>query len=111
MARPITYSQTATGLSNPMLLDTKTNPFNVSIGVSISGTGTYTVQFSMDNPASFATPALYNSAGVWFSHATLASLSANSTGNIAFPVRAVRTNVASVSGTVKTTVIQAGRMG
>jgi len=111
VARPITYSQTATGLSNPIPLDTKNDPFNVSVGVAITGTGTYTVQFSLDDPASFATAALYNSAGVWYNHATLATLSANSTGNIAFPVRAVRTNVTAVSGTVTTTILQAGRVG
>lgn len=111
MARPITYAQTATGLSNPMVLDTKTTPFNVSVAVSISGTGTYTVQFTLSDPASFTSATDYNTNGVWFNHATLASLSANSTGNIAFPVRAMRTSIAAVSGTVTTTVIQAGRMG
>jgi len=111
--RPVTYSQTATGISNPVPLDHKTDPFNVTVAVDISGgTATCTVQFSVDDPAAYASAALYNSNATWFNHATLVSATASATGNIAFPVRAVRTNIASLSGaTVKTTIIQAGRFG
>jgi hypothetical protein len=111
--RPSTYSQTASGISaTPIVMDHYASPFNVTIGIAFSGTATAKAQFTLDDPASFASAALYNSGAVWYDHITLTGLTANSTGNIAFPVRAIRTNVtAYTSGAVTTTIIQAGMPG
>ena len=73
--RPIVITKTGAGSSSVAPLDTYRNPFNVGIGVVVSGTVNYTIQHTFDdvfNPS--VTP-------VWFSHPTLASLSANSDGN------------------------------
>jgi hypothetical protein len=103
--RPMILTRTATGQSNVAVMDTNRNPFNVGIGVSVSGTVNYTIQHTFDDVNNTAvTP-------VWFNHPSLAALSANADGNYAFPVAAIRINVNSGSGTATARVIQAGLRG
>lgn len=100
--RPITISKTGSGSSAPAAIDHYISPFNVGIGVVVSGTVNYTIQHTFDNvfdPA--VTP-------TWFSHPTLTSQSASADGNYAFPVRAVKVLVNSGTGTATATVLQAG---
>ena len=80
-------------------------PFNVGIGVVVSGTVNYTVQHTFDDIWATGYDA---STGNWFNHSSLASQAGNSDGNYAFPVTAVRLTVNSGSGTATMTVIQAG---
>ena len=106
--RPVTVSQTGVGTTRVIPLDHYISPFNVGLGVSITGTVTYTVQHTFDDV--FADN--YNPAtGTWFNHPTLALLTASSDGNYAFPVRGIRLNVTAGSGTVRLTAIQAGIVG
>jgi len=77
-------------------------PFNVGFGVVVTGTVTYTVQHSFDNPWTTTSP-------VWFDHPTVAAkVDVNADGNYAFPVAAIKVVVTSGSGTATLTVIQAG---
>lgn len=101
----IVISKTGTGSSSLAPLDTYRNPFNIGIGVVVSGTVNYTIQHTFDdifNPA--VTP-------VWFSHPTLNALTANADGNYAFPVRAIKILVNSGAGTATATIVQAGMPG
>lgn len=103
--RPIVLTKTGTGSSSVAALDHYRAPFNVGIGVVVSGTVNYTIQHTYDDildPA--VTP-------VWFNHATLASQAANAEGSYAYPVRAVKVLVNSGAGTATATVIQAGMPG
>ena len=97
--RPIVVSKTGTGSSASIPLDTYENPFNVGIGVVVSGTVNYTIQHTFDDPAG---------SPVFFSHPTLAALAANADGNSAFPVRAIKILVNSGAGTATAPIIQAG---
>ena len=77
-------------------------PFNVGFGVVItSGSPTYTVQHTFDNPWTTDNP-------TWFDHPTVAAETANADGNYAFPVAALKVAITSGTGAVKLTVIQAG---
>ena len=77
-------------------------PFNVGFGVVItSGTPTYTVQHTFDNPWTTTNP-------TWFDHPTVAAETANADGNYAFPVAAIKVAISSGTGAVQLTVIQAG---
>ena len=76
-------------------------PFNVGFGVTITGTPTYTVQHTFDNPWETTNP-------VWFDHPTVAAETTNQDGNYAFPVAAIKVVVTSGTGTATLTVIQAG---
>ena len=93
-------SQTGTGSSSPLVMNTNISPFNVGFGVVVSGTVNYTVQHTFDDPAvGFST---------WFSHSTVASETANADGNYAFPVTGVKVLVNSGSGTATLKLVQAG---
>lgn len=103
--RPVVVTQQGAGSSATVPLDHYQNPFQVGIGVVVSGTVNYTIQHTFDDIFDAAvTP-------TWFSHPTLASLAANADGNYAFPIRAVKVLVNSGTGSATATVIQAGMPG
>ena len=103
--RPIIISCTGTGTSNVAVLDHYKAPFHVGLGAVVTGTATYTIQHTFDDPLDTSvTP-------TWFNHPTLASQTASADGNYAFPIRAIRISIASGTGTVVATVIQAGMPG
>ena len=103
--RPVVVSKTGTGSSAVIPLDPYQNPFNVGIGVVVSGTVNYTIQHTFDNvQGSSVTP-------TWFSHASLVNLTANADGNYAFPVTAVKILVNSGAGSATATIVQAGMPG
>ncbi len=94
-------TKTGTGSSNVLPMDLYISPFNVGFGVVATGTVTYTVQHTFDNPQTVASP-------VWFSHPTIAVKSDNQDGNYAFPVAAIKVLVTAGAGTATMTLIQAG---
>lgn len=106
--RPVVLSVTGVGNSIPDPLDHYLTPFNVSLGVVVTGTITYTVQYTYDDV--FA--ANYNPAtGNWLPHPSLTAQTATKDSNIAYPVRAVRLTTSAGTGTATLTVIQAGGGG
>ena len=97
---PQTFITASTGASAWFPLDWYQTPMNVGIGVEISATATYTVEITFDDIFdSTVTPVAFPVSG-------LTAATTNATGNIAFPVRAIRLNVAANTGTVKITVLQ-----
>ena len=95
-----TVSQTGTGSSDALVMNTNISPFNVGFGVVVTGTVTYSVQHTFDDPATGFT--------TWFSHPTVAAETANADGNYAFPVTGVKLLVSSGTGTATMNLIQAG---
>lgn len=95
-----TVSKTGVGSSSALVMNTNVSPFNVGFGVIVTGTVNYTIQHTFDDPAvGFTT---------WFSHPTIASLSANADGNYAFPVTGIKVLVNSGDGTAQLKLVQAG---
>ena len=93
-------SQTGTGSSDEIVVNTNVTPCNIGFGVVVSGTVTYTVQHTFDDPAvGFTT---------WFDHPTVASENANADGNYAFPVTGIKVAVTAGSGTATMKLVQAG---
>lgn len=81
------------------------NPFNIGIGVIVTGTVNYDIEHTFDNPNDpTVTP-------VWFDHATLVGDTANADGNYQYPVRAIRLVQNSGNGSVRAVLIQAGVHG
>jgi archaellum component FlaF (FlaF/FlaG flagellin family) len=106
--RLVTVTQTGTGSSSLVPMDYHLNPFNVGLGIKVSGTVNYTVQHTFDDVfASGYSP----SSGTWYNHPVLASLTANADGNYAFPCTAIRITVNSGDGSASMTVVQAGIPG
>ena len=100
--RPIVIAQTAAGSSASAPMNIHASPFNVGIGVVVSGTVTYSIQHTFDDVFnSTVTP-------IWFTHPTLSAQTANADGNYAFPVRAIKVLVTAGTGSATATLIQAG---
>ena len=95
-----TVSQTGVGSTDPIVMDTNKNPFNVGFGVVKTGTVDYTVQHTFDNP--------FGTISTWFNHPTVAAQIANADGNSAFPVTAIRLTMNSGDGTATLKLLQAG---
>ena len=93
-------SKTATGSSSALVMNTNISPFNVGFGVVVTGTVTYSVQHTFDDPAvGFTT---------WYSHPTIAAKTDNQDGNYAFPVTGIKLLVTAGDGTATMNLIQAG---
>lgn len=103
--KPTIVVQTGTGSSSPVPMNLGVNPFNVGMGVVVTGTVAYTVQYTFDDVWDIN----YNAAtGNWFDHPALLSQSGNMSGNFAFPVSAIRLTINSGTGTAVLTIIQSG---
>ena len=106
--RPVVYTITGTGVSSVCPPNNYVTPFNISLGVNVTGTSTYTVEYTFDNVFGIG----YNpSTGNWIPHPYLTLQSTSKDSNIAYPVTGVRLNVSSGTGTVILTIIQAGKAG
>ncbi len=98
--RPQVVTLSSATTSAPLVMDRKQNPFNVGIGVTVTGTATYTVEHTFDDILGGVTP-------VWLPNATLTAATTSQSGNYAFPVTAIRLNVTAwTSGNVVMTVLQ-----
>lgn len=102
MANPSYQTHTTTGAKDPVLLDWTLTPFAVSVGVELaSGTATFKVQYTLDDLNS-SSPTPY-----WFDDANIpAGTTATDITNYVVPIRAVRLNIAAISGTVNFKVVQ-----
>lgn len=94
-------SKTGTGRSGIIATDHFQAPFNIGIAAKVSGTATFSVEYSMDAPEDVAT-------ATWFAATGFSSISANTGGALTVPCRMICINVASGAGTVTIDAIQAG---
>lgn len=98
---PVIISKTGTGRSAVIASDSFQNPFNVGIIAVVSGTATFNIEISMDDP-SVATPS------VWAVDAGFSAKTASTNASITVPHHALSINVTSGSGTVTAYIVQAG---
>lgn len=98
--RPQIISKTGTGASSPIVVNTNVTPVNIGYGVVVTGTVTYTVQASYDDPVTGFT--------TWFDDATATGKTANFAGNVTTPISGLRLNVTAGTGTATMTAVQAG---
>jgi len=103
--RPAVFEVTGTQQSNLYGPSERVTPFNVALGVTVTGTINYTVQYTFDN----VFDANYSPAtGNWVNHPSLTGLIVSADSNIAYPVRGVRIIANSGAGSARLTIIQAG---
>lgn len=118
MPNPQYITLTSTTVSSVINLDYRhTTPFNASVAVtgSSSGTFTYGVEYTLDDAQFLANlgPGLGSSLAsrtpVYFADANLGAASSNGTTNYMFPVAGVRLSVTAISSAAVTMcVIQGG---
>lgn len=123
--RPVVTTQTMTGAGSVIPLDIYIAPFQVSVAVTTDGSADFDVQHTFDdvfdptvtpkwnnatNPSDYAFELLQESGDLILQENGDSILLENEANSvfIDFPVRAVRTFAYSLSGTLTTTVIQAG---
>ena len=95
-----TVSKTGVGSSSALVMNTNISPFNVGFGVIATGTVTYTIQHTFDDPAvGFS---------VWYPHPTIAVKTDNQDGNYAFPVTGIKVLVTAGTGSATLNLVQAG---
>lgn len=101
-----TLSKTGVGRSAVIAApDHFQTPFNVGVGATVTGTVTFNVEYSMEDPmAAGFNPATAN----WFVAPGFSGASASTGGSLTIPCRAICINIATGDGSVSADLIQAG---
>jgi len=105
--RPITYSITGVGDGAVIPIDIYQNPTTISLGVVVSGTITFTVQYTYDNVFD---PNFNPATATWFAVTGLTAGSANADAALTAPPHGVRMITTAGTGTATLTLTQAGVM-
>jgi len=113
--RPVVITLVAaTGAANstPIPVNWRQSPFNMTLTFADSGTTTgFTVQWTNDSPADYATAALWNSGATWFDHPVMAGMKAAAYGDLEFPVTGVRLRCDASGTDTGTLTIRQGQNG
>lgn len=105
--RPITVTVPAGGGNSAVIpLDHYISPFNV--GIAVTTTDSTNLSFLVQQTYANVFASDFNAATTTWFTTTMSASNANATGNIAYPVTAVRLNMSAGDGDVTMTVIQAG---
>lgn len=105
MPKPMSISTSGTSTSDVAGLCYYISPFSVSVVTTVTGSATYTLQYTADNiQASSFTPAGAN----WQDHPMMTGSTTSGIAEFTSPVTAVRLNQTSGAGSVAAKVIQAG---
>jgi hypothetical protein len=91
--------------SSIVAMDTFMSQFQATIACVVTGTATYTVQYTLDKIQADGYSA---ASGNWFSLTDLASKSATLSASMAFPVTGIRLSQSAGNGSVVMTVLQTG---
>jgi hypothetical protein len=102
---PISVSKTGTGRSAVIAVDNFTNPFNVGLFTTLSGSATYNIEISPDDPMDAGYVA---SSATWIAAPNFSGLSAAAVNQLLVPCKAVSINITANTGTVTLYVLQAG---
>lgn len=106
MSRPVRVTTSGVAVSAPVPFDVNRDFFNVGIVADVTGTATYTVEYTADDvwePTFNPATALWFPVGVSMTGATTDQALA-----FAIPCTAIRLNQTVGAGSVTMTVIQAG---
>ena len=102
--RPQSVTVSSQAASAWIPLDYKQAPFNATVAVVVSGTLTYSVEYTVDNVLAGESATAFAA-----EDASLVGATANQAGSILAPVTAVRLNVtAYTSGSATMTILQGG---
>jgi hypothetical protein len=100
-----TITVTGVGRSNVCAVDDFQVPVNVGIGAKLTGTATFNIEYSFDDPMADGYTA---GTATWYIAPSLGTLSATTGGSLTIPCKAISINITANTGTVTATIIQAG---
>jgi hypothetical protein len=98
---PVLISRTNVGQSPTASLSSMTNPYNVGFHAKVTGTATFNVEISPQDPTLGAPT-------IWFVEPNFSAKTADTVGASTIPAQAVRVNITSGTGTVDLYIDQAG---
>jgi hypothetical protein len=98
---PISVAQTGVGRSTVVAVDNFTNPFNLGLITTLSGSATYNIEITPQDSMDAAPT-------VWGTPAATTGLTTASALSLTVPARALSINVTAGAGTVTLYVVQAG---
>ena len=101
----VNWTVTGIGTSPIYACDHFQAPFNVGIGVSISATATYTVEYTFDDIMANDYVA---ASGTWFTETTFGTASTKKSISFTIPCRGIRLNVSASTGSATIQSQQAG---
>ena len=98
---------TATGVSrsNVCAVDDFQAPFNVGIGAKLTGSATFNIEYSFDDPMADGYSA---ASATWYIASGFSGLTASTGGSFTVPCKAISINITANTGTVTATIVQAG---
>lgn len=100
-----TITVTGVGRSNVCTVDDFQAPFNIGIGAKLTGTATFNIEYSFDDPMATG----YTAAGAtWYVATGFSGLTASTGGSFTVPCKAISINITANTGTVTATIVQAG---
>jgi hypothetical protein len=100
-----TITQSGVGRSNICAVDDFQAPFNVGIGAKLTGSATFNIEYSFDDPMAEGYSA---ASATWYVASGFSGLTASTGGAFTVPCKAISINVTINTGAVTATVIQAG---
>jgi hypothetical protein len=100
-----TITVTGVGRSNVCTVDDFQAPFNVGIGAKVTGSATFNIEYSFDDPMAAGYSA---SAATWYVATGFSALTASTGGSFTVPCKAISINITANAGTVTATIVQAG---
>lgn len=98
---PISFSQTGVGRSGIAAPDSFLNPFYVGIAITVTGTATFNLEFTMDDP-------MDGPITNWYVDPAFSAASAGGVARLYIPCRAYSINVTAGTGSVSATILQSG---
>lgn len=100
-----TISKTGVGSSTIYSADFFQTPFNIGLQAVLTGTATYTVEYTLDD---ISDPAFNAATAAWTGVTGMSALTASGSVAFAIPCRGIRLTIASGTGGVVVTICQAG---
>lgn len=96
--KTVELTVTAVDSSRAVSVDYNHNDFKLGLGITVTGTVTYTVEHSFDDP---------DGTVVWFPHPDLTGKTDAQDGNYAYPIRQIRVTNTAGTGTTTLRVVSA----
>ena len=100
-----TITVTGVGRSGVCAVDDFQAPFNVGIGAKLTGTATFNIEYSFDDPMAAGYTA---AAATWYIASGFSGLTASTGGSFTVPCKAISINITANTGAVTATIVQAG---
>jgi hypothetical protein len=100
-----TITVTGVGRSNVCTVDDFQAPFNIGIGAKLTGSATFNIEYSFDDPMATGYSA---STATWYIATGFSGLTASTGGAFTVPCKAISINITANTGTVTATIVQAG---